>query len=65
MCQDTRDKSRSLSNYVWRIALEDGLAGADRDQLNDQQDEFVVQSMETLVGVLESVIQGLDEKTEH
>lgn len=35
------------------------------DELNEQQDELVTKGMETLVGVLGSVIQGLDEKTEH
>lgn len=35
------------------------------DELNDQQNEVVTKGMETLVGVLGSVIQGLEEKTEH
>ncbi|PTR14477.1 hypothetical protein C8R31_106150 [Nitrosospira sp. Nsp2] len=47
------------------LPLDDGLVAADWDKLNDQQDELVVRGMETLVGVLGSVIQGLDEKTEH
>ncbi|WP_175443893.1 hypothetical protein [Nitrosospira sp. Nsp13] len=35
------------------------------DELNDQQNELVTKGMETMVGVLGSVIQGLDDKIEH
>lgn len=35
------------------------------EELNDQQNELVTRGMETLVGVLGSIIQGLDDKTEH
>lgn len=35
------------------------------DELNDQQNELVTRGMETMVRVLGSVIQGLDDKTEH
>jgi hypothetical protein len=35
------------------------------DELNDQQNELVIKGMETLVGVLGRVIQGLDDKIEH
>lgn len=47
------------------LSLEDGMFMADLGELSDQQAELVVQGMETLAGVLGSVIQGLDEKTEH
>ena len=58
----------NLAHYKMKygeLPLEDGLLVADRGELNDQQNELVVEGMETLVGVLGSVIQGLDEKTEH
>ena len=35
------------------------------DEFNDQQNELVTKEMEAMVGVLGSVIQGLDDKTEH
>lgn len=35
------------------------------DELNDQQNELVTKGMETMVGVLGSVIQGMDDKIEH
>ncbi len=47
------------------MPLQDRLARTYADELNDQQAELVTKGMETLVGVLGSVIQGLDEKTEH
>lgn len=35
------------------------------EELNDQQNELVTKGMEAMVGVLGSVIQGLEEKIEH
>jgi hypothetical protein len=37
----------------------------DSDTLSDQQAYLVTKGLETLVGVLGSVIQGLDEKISH
>jgi hypothetical protein len=47
------------------LPLEEPFAITYAEELNDQQRELVISSMETMVGVLGSVIQGLDEKTEH
>ncbi|WON75330.1 hypothetical protein [Nitrosospira sp. Is2] len=47
------------------LPLGDGMFMDEQVELSDQQRELVVQGMETLVGVLGSVLQGLDEKTEH
>jgi hypothetical protein len=44
---------------------DDGIFMADLGELSEQRAELVIDGMETLVGVLGSVIQGLDEKTEH
>jgi hypothetical protein len=35
------------------------------DEFDDQQNELITKGMETLVGVLGSLIQGLDDKIEH
>lgn len=35
------------------------------DELSVQQNELITKGMDTLVGVLGSVIQGMDGKTEH
>ena len=37
----------------------------DLGELSEQQTELLMDGIETLVGVLGNVIQGLDEKTEH
>ncbi|WON74173.1 hypothetical protein [Nitrosospira sp. Is2] len=58
----------NLAHYKMKygeLPLGDGMFMADQIELSDQQRELVGQGMETLVGVLGSVIQGLDEKTEH
>jgi hypothetical protein len=47
------------------LPLEEPFAITYAEELNDQQRELVISSIETMVGVLGSVIQGLDEKTEH
>ena len=47
------------------LPLEEPFAITYAEELNDQQRVLVISSMETMVGVLGSVIQGLDEKTEH
>jgi hypothetical protein len=58
----------NVAHYKMRygeLPLEAGLLVTNRGELNDQQNELVVKGMETLVGALGSVIQGLDEKVEH
>lgn len=45
--------------------LQDRLAMTYANDLNDQQNELVTKGMETMAGMLGSVIQGLDEKIEH
>jgi hypothetical protein len=47
------------------LPLEEPFAVTFAEELNDQQLELVINGMETMVGVLGSVIQGLDEKIEH
>jgi hypothetical protein len=47
------------------LPLEEPFAITYAEELNDQQRELVISSMETMVGVLGSAVQGLDEKTEH
>jgi hypothetical protein len=47
------------------LPLQDRLAMTYADELNDQQAELVTKGMETLVGMLGSLIQGLDENTGH
>lgn len=58
----------NLAHYKMKygeLPLGDGIFIAGQVELNDQQAELVAEGMETLVGVLGSVIQGLDKKTEH
>ncbi len=58
----------NLAHYKMKygeLTLGDGMFIDDQVELSPQQRELIVQGMETLVGVLGSVIQGLDEKTEH
>jgi hypothetical protein len=47
------------------LPLEDQLAMIVADDINDQQAELVIDGMETLVGMLGTVIEGMDEKVEH
>ena len=47
------------------LPLQDRIAMPYSNELNDQQNELVTKAMETMAGVLGSVIQGLDEKIEH
>ena len=47
------------------LPLQDRLAMTYADELSDQHSELVTKGMETLVGVLGSLIQGLDENVEH
>lgn len=47
------------------LPLQDRLAMTYADEISDQQDILVTKGMETMAGILGSVIQGLDDKTEH
>ena len=47
------------------LPLQDRIAMTYTTDLSDQQTELVIKGMETMAGVLGSVIQGLDDKTEH
>ena len=47
------------------LPLQDRLAMTYANDLNDQQNKLVTKGMETMAGMLGSVIQGLDEKIEH
>jgi hypothetical protein len=47
------------------LPLEEPFAVTYAEELNDQQRELVINGMDTMAGVLVSVIQSLDEKTEH
>lgn len=44
------------------MPLQDRLAMTYSDDLSDQQSELVIKGMKTMVGVLGSVIQGMDDK---
>lgn len=58
----------NLAHYKMKygeLPLDDGMFMADWGELSEQQAELIVEGMQTLVGVLGSVIRGLDEKTEH
>jgi hypothetical protein len=47
------------------LPLEEPFAITYAEELNDQQRELVIDGMDIMAGILVSVIQGLDEKTEH
>jgi hypothetical protein len=47
------------------LPLEEPFAVTYAEELNDRQRELVIDGMDIMAGVLVSVIQGLDEKTEH
>jgi hypothetical protein len=47
------------------LPQDDGMFMANLGELSEQQAELLIEGMETLVGVLGSVIQGFDETTEH
>lgn len=58
----------NLAHYQIRygeLPLDETSAMTDSNTLSDQQADLVTKSMETMVGVLGSVIQGLDEKISH
>ena len=58
----------NVAHYEMRyglLPLDETLALAYSSNLNDQQAELVTKGMETMVGVLGSLIQGLDEKISH
>jgi hypothetical protein len=47
------------------LPLEDQLSMNPADEINDQQAELVMDGMETLAGMLGTVIEGMDQKVEH
>ena len=47
------------------LPLEEPFAVTYAEELNDQERELVINGMYTMAGALVSVIQSLDEKTEH
>ncbi len=51
--------------YGGSLPLQDGIAMTYTTDLSEDQNELVTRGMETMAGVLGSVIQGLDEKIEH
>ena len=58
----------NLAHYKTKygeLPQDDGMFSADLVELSEQQAQLIIEGMETLVGVLGSVIQGLDETTEH
>lgn len=58
----------NVAHYEMRygeLPLDETSAMADSNTLNDQQADLVTKGPETMVGVLGSVIQGLDEKIIH
>jgi len=58
----------NLAHYKMKygeLPQHDGMHMADLGELSERQADLVIEGMETLVGVLGSLIQGLDEKTVH
>jgi len=47
------------------LPLEDQLSMIVTDDINDQQAELVIDGMETLAGMMGTVIEGMDKKIEH
>jgi hypothetical protein len=47
------------------LPMQDRLAMTYANDLNDQQNALVTKGMQTMAGMLGSVIHGLDEKIEH
>jgi hypothetical protein len=68
LAECSRILAMNLAHYKMKygeLPQDDGMFTADLGELTEQQAELVIEGMETLVGVLGSVIQGLDEKPEH
>jgi hypothetical protein len=68
LAECSRILAMNLAHYKMKygeLPQDDGMFRADLVELSEQQAELIIEGMETLVGVLGSVIQGLDEKTEH
>lgn len=58
----------NLSHYQMKygeLPLDETLAMIDIEKPNAEQTEMLVNGMETLVGVLGSVIQGLEDRVRH
>ena len=68
LAECSRILAMNLAHYKMKygeLPQDDGMFMADLGELSGRQADLVIEGMETLVGVLGSVIQGLDEKTEH
>jgi hypothetical protein len=68
LAECSRILAMNLAHYKLKygeLPQDDGMFMADLGELSERQADLVIEGMETLVGVLGSVIQGLDEKTEH
>jgi hypothetical protein len=68
LAECSRILAMNLAHYKMKygeLPLDDGMFMADLGELSEQQAQLIVEGMQTLVGVLGSVIRGLDEKTEH
>jgi hypothetical protein len=68
LAECSRMLAMNLAHYKMKygaLPQDDGIFMADLGELTEQQAELLIDGMETLVGVLGSVIQGLDQKTEH
>jgi len=68
LAECSRILAMNLAHYKMKygeLPQDDGMFMADLGELSERQADLVIEGMETLVGVLGSLIQGLDEKTEH
>ncbi len=68
LAECTRLLAMNIAHYEMiygELPLQDRLTMTYSNELNVQQNELVTKGMETMAGVLGSVIQGLDEKIEH
>ena len=57
-----QDLAMNLAHYKTKygeLPQDDGMFSADLVELSEQQAQLIIEGMETLVGVLGSVIQGL------
>ena len=68
LAECARLMAMNIAHYEMKygeLPLQDRLAMTYANELDDQHNDLVTKGMETMVGVLGSVIQGLDEKIEH
>ena len=68
LAECSRILAMNLAHYKMKygeLPQDGGMLIADLGELSARQADLVIEGMETPVGVLGSVIQGLDEKMEH